>query len=200
VFSRLGAILQTGGLEDLAAITTASAAILEGQEEHVGRALDGTAKLIASLRSQKDALAAGLDDLASAAGTLSAGRGTLDRALDVSDDALRVVASQQTELEDLVIALDKLGAPLARLTKAYKSDVNEQVEILNEVVPKVYEVRDTLADAVEKLPPFTSGFARAAPGDYVQLDVYVEALPIGTPTSAPMTAASIKRLFLEVTR
>jgi phospholipid/cholesterol/gamma-HCH transport system substrate-binding protein len=200
VFSQLGAILQTGALEDLAKITTASAMILEGQEDSVGRVLDQTAKLVSSLASQKDALASALDDLAAASGTLASRTGTLDRALDVSDDALGVVASQQSQLEDLVVALDKLGAPLARLTSAYKADVNEQVEIVNEVIPKVFEVRDTLAAAVDKLPAFTKLFAEAAPGDYVQLDVFIEALPLGTPTSSTMNARSIRDLFLEVTR
>jgi phospholipid/cholesterol/gamma-HCH transport system substrate-binding protein len=200
LFSQLGAILQTSALEDLAAITTASAMILEGQESNVGRVLDQTAKLIASLARQKDALASALDDLASASRTLDDRRSTLDRALDVSDDALGIVASQQTQLEDLVVALDKLGAPMARLTKAHKADINEQVEILNEVVPKVFEVRNTLADAVSKLPAFTKLFAEAIPGDHVQLDVYIEALPLGTPTSAPMTARSISAFLMEVTR
>ncbi len=200
VFSQLGAILQSGGLEDLAKITTASAAILEGQEEHVGRVLDGTAKLIGSLRNQKDALASALDDLAQASKTLNDRADTLDRALDVSDDALGIVASQQSELEELLAQLDRLGAPLGRLTKAYKGDINEQVEIINEVVPIVFSVRKTLEDAVEKLPPFTKLFAEAAPGDHVQLDVYIEALPIGTPTSAPLNAAGLRQVFLGVTK
>ncbi len=200
VFSQLGGILQSGGLEDLAKITTASAAILEGQEDVVGRVLDGTAKLIASLRNQKDALASALDDLAQASGTLEARAGVLDRALDVSDDALGIVAAQRQDLEDLVVQLDRLAAPLGRLTKAYKADVNEQVEILNEVVPKVFEVRSTLEAAVEKLPPFTELFARAAPGDYVQLDVFIEALPIGTPTSAPLSSRTLRAHFMEVAR
>jgi phospholipid/cholesterol/gamma-HCH transport system substrate-binding protein len=200
VFSQLGAILQSGGLEDLAKITTASAAILEGQGDDVGRVLDSTAKLIGSLRNQKDALASALDDLAQASQTLDDRSSVLDRALDVSDDALGIVASQQSELESLVVQLDRLGAPLARLTKAYKSDINEQVEIVNEVVPKVFAVRKTLEAAVDKLPPFTKLFAEAVPGDHVQLDVFIEALPIGTPTSAPMNSVSLREFFLGVTR
>lgn len=207
VFSHLGAILQTGALEDLGALTTASAMILEGQEENVGRVLDGTAKLVSSLASQKEALASALDDLAQAAGTLDGRSDTLDRALDVSDDALRVVSSQEAVLSDLIVQLDELAGPLARLTKAHKADISEQLEILNEVVPKVHEVRGTLADAVEKLPPFTELFARAAPGDYVQLDIFIDALPIGTPKAAPAAAgarsapaASLRDVFMAVTR
>jgi phospholipid/cholesterol/gamma-HCH transport system substrate-binding protein len=194
VFASLGALLQSGGLEDLARITTASAAILEGQEETVGRVLDGTAKLLASIRSQKDALASGIGDLAEASRTLRGRTDTLAHALDVSDDALRIVASQQHELEDLVIQLDKLGAPLAALTKAHKADIDSQVKSLNKVVPKLYQVRATLEHAVQELPAFTTLFARAAPGDYVQLDVFAEALPIGTPASA-----SLQRMLMEAT-
>lgn len=199
VFSQLGGLLASGGLEDLARITTASAMILEGQEAAVGRVLDGTAKLVSSLHSQRGALAGALDELAEASGTLDGRASTLERALDVSDDALRLVASQRTELEELVVQLDRLGAPLARLTRAHQGDVSEQIEILNEVIPIVHGVRDTVAAAVEKLPAFTELFARAIPGDHIQLDVFIESFPVGTPTSSagPM---SLRDFFLEVTR
>jgi phospholipid/cholesterol/gamma-HCH transport system substrate-binding protein len=198
VFAQLGALLQSGGLEDLARITTASAAILEGQESTIGRVLDGTAKLLASIRSQKDAVASGVADLASASKTLNDRSESLVRALDVSDDALRIVASQRSRLDDLVVQLDKLGKPLAALTRAHKADVSAQLAALNKVVPKLYEVRATLEHALKELPAFTKLFARAAPGDYVQLDVFAEALGpiIGTPASAP----SLRDVFLEITR
>jgi phospholipid/cholesterol/gamma-HCH transport system substrate-binding protein len=196
VFSHLGAILQSGALEDLAKITTASAMILEGQEENVGNVLDQTAKLVASLRAQKDAVASALDDLSSAAKTLNARTDTIARALDVSDDALGIVAAQQAELSELVTQLDRLGRPLGDLTRAHKDDIDAQLAAVNKIVPRLYEVRKTLEAAVEKLPDFTKLFARAAPGDYVQLDVYVEALPIGTPTSS----AGFEELLMETTR
>ena len=201
VFAQLGALLQSGGLEDLARITTASAAILEGQEGTVGRVLDGTAKLIASIRPQKDALASGLADLADASRTLRGRTDTLADALDVSDDALRVVASQQDELDSLITQLDKLGAPLAALTKAHQQDVDAQLKALNKIVPKLYQVRSTLDRAVKKLPEFTTLFARAAPGDYVQLDVFAEAIPIGDPALVSSSGpSSWQRMLLEATQ
>jgi ABC-type transporter Mla subunit MlaD len=195
VFSQLGALLQSGGLEDLAKITSASAAILEGQSDEFGRVLDGTAKLIASIRSQKDALASGIADLASASATLKGRTQTLSRALDVSDDALSIVASQQSELDDLVVALDKLGKPLAQLTREHGDDVDAQLKALNKIVPELYKVRGTLEAAVKKLPAFTKLFAASAPGDYFQLDIFVAALPIGTPTSGPAGVARLRNLF-----
>lgn len=196
VFAHLGALLQSGGLEDLARITTASAAILEGQEEHVGRVLDGTAKLLASIRAQKDALASGIADLSSAAKTLNERSSSLTRALDVSDDALEIVAAQQRPLDDLVVQLDKLGAPLAELTQAHKGDIDSQLKSLNTIVPKLYQVRSTLEHALKELPEFTKLFARAAPGDYVQLDVFAEGLPIGTPVT---NAQNMHDILLELT-
>ena len=198
VFAQLGALLQSGGLEDLARITTASAAILEGQGETVGRVLDGTAKLLASIRSQKDALASGLADLSEASKTLRGRTDTLAHALDVSDDALRIVAGQSDKLSDLLIQLDKLGAPLAALTREHGRDVDAQVKAINKVVPKLYEVRATLEHAVRELPEFTELFARAAPGDYVQLDVFAEALPIGDPALVA-SALTLERMLLEAT-
>jgi phospholipid/cholesterol/gamma-HCH transport system substrate-binding protein len=197
VFAHLGALLQSGGLEDLARITTASAAILEGQEETVGRVLDGTATLLSSIRSQGDALASGLDDLAEASATLRGRTDTLAHALDVSDDALAIVADQSEQLSDLLTQLDRLGAPLAALTRAHQQDIDAQLKALNKVVPKLYEVRATLEHAVRELPEFTTLFARAAPGDYVQLDVFAEAIPIGDPALA--ANISLQRMLLEST-
>jgi phospholipid/cholesterol/gamma-HCH transport system substrate-binding protein len=197
VFAQLGALLQSGGLEDLARITTASAAILEGQGETIGRVLDGSAKLLASIRSQKDALASGLADLSEASKTLRGRTDTLAHALDVSDDALRVVAAQSGQLSDLITQLDKLGAPLAALTREHSHDIDAQVKAINKVVPKLYEVRATLEHAVRELPEFTELFARAAPGDYVQLDVFAEAVPIGDPALA--TGLTLQRMLLEAT-
>ena len=201
LFSRLGAILQGGALEDLARLSTAGAMILEGQEENVGRVLDGTAKLVASLRREREALAAGLDDLASASRTLADSSGTIDRALDVSDDALGIVAAQRDDLEQLVIQLDRLAGPLANLTREHQDDVDAQVRAVRNVVPKLHEARKTLEEAVVKLPAFTKLFAEAAPGDYVQLNVLAEAVPIDLgPSSASASAMSLEDLLLEVVR
>lgn len=198
LFSQLGAILQGGALEDLARLSTAGAMILEGQEDTVGRVLDGTAELVASLRREREALAAGLDHLASASRTLAEGSGTIDRALGVSDDALRIVAAQRRELEELVVELDHLAAPLGDLTRAHAQDIDAQVRAVRAIVPKLYEVRATLEAAVEKLPPFTELFARAAPGDYVQLNVLGEAVPIDLSGSA--SSMSARDLLLEMVR
>jgi phospholipid/cholesterol/gamma-HCH transport system substrate-binding protein len=205
VFSQLGGILESGALEDLAALSSASAMILEGQEDNLGVVLDKTANLVASLSSQKDAIASALTDLSSASRTLADRSNTLDRALDVSADALSIIASQQSELDELLVQLDRIGGPLARLTKAHKGDVDAQLRDLNTIVPKLYEVRGTLEHAVEVLPRFTTLFARATPGDYVQLDVFAEALPVGTPTAAGASAGrtspgELSALWLEPAR
>lgn len=198
VFSQLGAILASGGLEDLARLSTAGAMILEGQEDNVGRVIDQTAKLVASLRSQREALASALADLASASGTLAGGNDVIAKALEVGDDALRIVADQRNELEQLVIQLDRLGGPLGELTREHQQDVDAQVRAVRKIVPKLFEARDTLEDAVAKLPDFTKLFAAAAPGDYFQLNALVQALPIGSEPAA--SSESLADLLLAVTR
>ena len=133
-----------------------------------------------SLRNQKDALASALADLAQASETLDGGIDTLDRALDVSDDALRIVASQQNELEELVVQLDRLGAPLAALTKAHTSGHRRAGQDAQRGrAEAVSGARDARGTRSRSCPTFTKLFARAAPGDYVQLDVFAEAVPIG---------------------
>ena len=200
VFSQLGAILQSGSLEDLAKITSASAMILDGQEDSVGRVLDGTAKLLSSVHAQKDELAQALDSLASASGTLAANKGTLNSALVTADSALKIVAGQQHELDQLLINLDKLGGPLGDLTRKHQGDTDSQVKSLNAVVPKLYEMRKTLDHAVKELPSFTKLFARAAPGDYIQLDVDLAAAPIGLPLTLASSVPQLQAMFLEVTK
>jgi phospholipid/cholesterol/gamma-HCH transport system substrate-binding protein len=199
LFAQLGAILATGALEDLAKITSAGAMIFEGQEENIGRVLDGTANLISSLHSQREAITSAVDDLSSAAETLAGGTDIVDKALGVSDDALRIVADQKSELDALVVQLDRLGAPLGNLTRAHKEDIDAQVKALRKAVPQLFSVRDTLGDAVEKLPDFTRLFAEAAPGDYVQLDVLLQAVPVDLGGTS-LGSAGIMSVFTEATR
>jgi phospholipid/cholesterol/gamma-HCH transport system substrate-binding protein len=202
VFDQLGAILASGGLTDLGRITSASAMILEGQEDDVGRVLDGTAKLVAAIRTQREALASALSDLNEAAKTLDANRSMIDSALSIQPAALSIVASQQQQLDTLITELDKLGKPLAQLTRGHESDLDSQVRSLRTIVPQLYAVRGTLDRAVKELPPFTKLFARAAPGDYVQLDILIQALPVplalpaadGTASSAKLT---VRNVFVE---
>ncbi len=190
VFSQLGAILASGGLTDLGRITSASAMILEGQEDDVGRVLDGTAKLVAAIRSQREALASALSDLDQAAKVLAANRPTIDTALRVQPAALGIIASQHDQLDTLIVQLDKLAKPLGDLTRAHEKDIDSQVKSLRTIVPQLYAVRGTLDKAVTLLPPFTKEFAAAAPGDYVQLDILLQALPVTLPIAAPASATS----------
>lgn len=177
VFRELGALLASGALQDLGAFMSASALIVEGQEQRIGDVLDGTARLVDSLHAQREAIAAGLDHLASAAGTLAGGTATVNRFLGTSEDVLGLLAAQRSELADLVVQLDRLAEVNAELIRNHRQDVDAQIKAVLDVVPKVFEVRDVLMEAVEKLPPFIELFARAAPGDYVQLDILVEGTP-----------------------
>jgi phospholipid/cholesterol/gamma-HCH transport system substrate-binding protein len=185
VFRQLGAILASGALEDLGSFINATAMIVEGRQNDIGRVLDGTAKLVSSLRSQKDAIASALGDLNSAAVTLRNGSGTLDRALSTSAGALQIVASQRDKLDALIVQLDRLGKPLGELTRTHSADIDAQVKDLHRIVPQLYAARDKLSAAVGKLPPFTKLFARAIPGDYVQLDIQVQ-----LPVSLPLTGST----------
>lgn len=185
VFRQLGAILASGALEDLGTFINATAMIVENRQADIGRALDGTAKLVASLRSQKDAIASALGDLNSAAITLSGGSKTIAHSLSTSAGALKIVAAQRDQLDQLIVQLDRLGKPLADLTRTHSRDIDAQVKDLNRIVPQLYAARDTLSKAVGRLPSFTKLFARAIPGDYIQLDIQVD-LPI----SVPLTGSS----------
>jgi phospholipid/cholesterol/gamma-HCH transport system substrate-binding protein len=195
VFRQLGAILATGALTDLGNIVNASAMIVEGQQADIGRVIDGTAKLVQSIANEKDALASALTDLNSAAKTLRGGSGTIDRALRTSADALALVASQRDQLDALVVQLDRLGKPLGDLTRRHAKDIDAQVKMLHRIVPELYAARDKLSQAVHKLPAFTKLFARAAPGDYVQLDIQIQ-LPAGL----PLTASSASDVLWGATR
>jgi phospholipid/cholesterol/gamma-HCH transport system substrate-binding protein len=202
VFSQLGAILESGGLADLGRITSASAMILEGQEGDVGRVLDGTAKLVGAIRTQREALASALSDLNAAAKTLAANRGTIDSALSIQPAALGIVASQQQQLDTLITELDKLGKPLGDLTRHHEADIDSQVKSLRAIVPQLYAVRGTLDKAVKELPPFTKLFAQAAPGDYVQLDILLQALPVSlvSTTSASSSDTTVLDILLGAAR
>jgi phospholipid/cholesterol/gamma-HCH transport system substrate-binding protein len=177
VFSELGGILASGALSDLGALTTAAARIVEGQELQIGRVLDGTQLLVASLAAQRDALAEALDRLGSSASTLAGGTDTVNRFLQTSDQALSTLAAQRSQLEQLVVNLAHLGRPQAQFFDEYKDEVDRQLKALVAVIDKLHEARPQLDSALARLPQFARLFADAAPGDYVQLDVFIEGFP-----------------------
>lgn len=190
VFKQLGAILQSGALNSLAQLTTAGAMILEGQEDNLGHVLDSSARLVRSIHAQREALAQALADLSDASVTLNNGSGVIARSLGVQKDALGVLASQRDQVAELVTQLDRLAKPLGDLTRAHQTDTDRQVKAINKIVPKLYEARNTLKDAVTKLPAFTTRFARSAPGDYFQLDILIQ-----PPVPLPISQTSFVSIF-----
>ncbi len=174
VFRQLGDVLAAGGLTDLGRVLTASARIVEGREDEIGRALDGTGQLVAALSSEREAIADALENLRSAATTLAGGSETTTRFLQTSDDALRVLSDQRTQLVELVAQLDRLGGVGARLLREHADETDRVIKALLKTVPVVHSARGSLDEALGRLAPFTELFARAAPGDYVQLYVTLE--------------------------
>lgn len=172
VFSQLGAILASGGLQDLGKLTTAFAQIIEGQQDDVGRVLDGTAKLVASLARQREAIAQAVDDLNSASGTLAGGTDTINRFLGTTTQVGTILASQTAQLSELVVQLDRLGQPAGELMRAHKQDMERSLKALLTIIPQVYAARADLDSALVHLPRFARLFADAVPGDYIQLDVH----------------------------
>lgn len=188
-FVQLGGILASGALQDLGSLTTAAAMILEGQEEELGRVLDGSAKLVASLAAQRDALAEALDRLRSTTGTLAERDDTINRFLTTSDQAVGLLAGQRQRLDQVIVNLDRLGRTGARLMRQHRDDVDRQVKALLEIVEAVHEGRQALGASLGKLPDFTRLFAEAVPGDYIQLDVLTESpLPFGASAAAATPA------------
>ncbi|HVL81612.1 MAG TPA: MlaD family protein [Actinomycetota bacterium] len=179
VFQELGGLLASGALADLGTFVTAQARILEGRSEEVGRVLDGTARVVDSLAGQRQAIAQALDNLRSTAATLAAGTDTTNRFLTTTDQALGVLVEQRGQLESLLLELDRFSAVGSRLLEQHSDEMDRQIKALLQIVPKVHEARAVLDQAIPKLTPFALLFARAIPGDYIQLDIYPESpLPV----------------------
>lgn len=192
VFQELGGILASGALADLGTFTSAIARIVEGQEERIGSVIDGTQLLVESLARRRDALASALDRLESASGTLAGGTDVLDRFLQTSREATRILGDEGDDLAELVVQLDRLGESQVELVGRHADDIQSQVDSLEAIIEKVFEVRDTLDAALAKLPQFATFFAAAAPGDYVQLDIASESpLPASAPAGTPRTLEAI---------
>jgi phospholipid/cholesterol/gamma-HCH transport system substrate-binding protein len=192
VFSQLGAILASGALTDLARFINATAVVVEDRQDEIGRVFDGTAKLVSSLAAQRDAIAGAIDALGSSAETLAAGSGTAARFLTTSDDALRILADQRSQLEEAVVQLERLGTASGDLVRTHKADTDRSVKSLLKILPKLVEGRSALDAALGKLPSFAKLFAAAIPGDYVQLDVSLGLGPVvlAAPASASASASS----------
>lgn len=199
-FQELGAILASGALTDLATFVNAQAVILEGRADKVGDIFDRVTEVVDAIHSQRSAVVGALEDLNGAAATFADNTAVTEKFLTTSEDALRVLASQREQLRELLTQLGRVGDVGADVLSSHFDDVNTQIESIIKILPEVVAELGTVEATLPKLGPFAELFARAAPGDYIQLDISVE-LP-NPPTSfvPPTEAGSWAAMVWEAAR
>ena len=166
---------------------SASAMILEGQEDDVGRVLDGTAKLIASLRATEGRARVGARRPRLGIARRSRARtGTLDRALDVSDDALR---DRRVATERARRARRRSSTVSAAARRAHARAPGRHRRA-GQALQQDRPAAATRCGRRSRTPSRSCRRSRSSsraplPATTCSSTCSCEALPIGTPTSAP---------------
>lgn len=171
VLAKLGAILEGGGVADLAVIVDSSAEILRDKEGALGEILSELRRLTGTVAGRAPEIGAAVDGLDAAFAALGGGSGTLRRAVASTAEVSRILASRQSDLDRLVSALDRFAAVSARYTSATTPASDRALDDIRLVLDQVMAATGDLEASLAALARFVELWPRMIPGDYIQLDV-----------------------------
>lgn len=171
VFLKLGAILEGGGMNDLATFIESSAAMVRDQEAVLGDVFGELRRLTGTIASRSEDIGAAVDALDTAFGAFGEGSSTLSSAVASSAEAAEVLARRQADLDRLVTALDRFSRISASYTVATTDSNDRALKDLRAILDEVMKTTSDLDRSLTALARFVDLWPKVIPSDYVQLDV-----------------------------
>jgi phospholipid/cholesterol/gamma-HCH transport system substrate-binding protein len=197
VLGALSLLLNGGGINQIHTITTQLNAALAGNEPEIRSLFTQLHTLLANLNAHKQAIKAALDGLATLSGTLAARDRQIGHVLDHLTPGIQVLASERSQLVDMLVALHKLTGVAVDTINASQANF---VTSLNDLAPTLRELANAgqnLPDALQVLLtyPFTNQVLRDVKGDYLNVFLKLRAAKGTTiiPTVIPPKNRKAKR-------
>lgn len=179
LLSSLGALLNGGGLQQLATITREFSTALGGHEEDTRALLEDLDAIVGELDRGRPALLAALRSSARLNAVLADQRRVLTRAVDDLDPATGVLADQVADLHRALLSLRLLGERATRVIRASTDATVDDLAALAPVAREVGKVADLIPENLTLLVtyPFADTAVPAFSGSYgavkglVQIDL-----------------------------
>jgi phospholipid/cholesterol/gamma-HCH transport system substrate-binding protein len=175
-FGALSLVLNGGGLNQLQTIIHELNDTFSGNQPQIRSFLttiDAGVKTVAGGRAVIDAALASIENLSE---KLNAGRSTIANGLDTIGPAVGVLASENTDISNLLSELSDLGVIGTRVAEESGQDSVADVKDLLPVVDQLVSVSQQIGPDLSDLARFEAETPKVAPGDYLQVRVIADVL------------------------
>jgi phospholipid/cholesterol/gamma-HCH transport system substrate-binding protein len=193
VFGLLSQVLNGGDLGDLQTINLEVSKALSGRESAVRGALQQLTTFIGGLAAQKHEIVRAIDGLDRFTSALASQNATIATALDELGPGLKVLADERAQFTSLLTHLSRFGKIAGRVIKASSSQTIAELHDLKPVLHHLAAAGANLPRSLEILVtyPFPRDFSAGAPGDYVNLDLKIDLVPVVCALFADQTPAQL---------
>jgi phospholipid/cholesterol/gamma-HCH transport system substrate-binding protein len=193
VFGLLSQVLNGGDLGDLQTINLEVSKALSGREADVRGALRQLTTFIGGLADQKHEIVRAIDELDRFSAELAGQNETIATALDELGPGLRVLADEREQFTSLLTHLSRFGKLAGRVINASADQTIAELKDLKPVLGHLAAAGENLPKSLEILItyPFPRDFSAGAPGDYVNLDLRVDLVPVVCALFADQTPAQL---------
>jgi phospholipid/cholesterol/gamma-HCH transport system substrate-binding protein len=176
VLSALSLLVNEGGLENIATITSELNAALHGNEGEVRDVVKQLSVAVGMLNAQRNTIITAIHNLDLLTAKLAGQRATLARALDQITPAVKLLAQQRAQLTGLLVATRKLGVVTDRVISESSADLLANLRSLEPITANLAKTGAQLPQALELMItfPFPRTATNAIRGDYVNLNIRLD--------------------------
>ena len=174
LLAAVGTLLNGSGIAQVKTIVEESNLVLGGREDVVRDLLSRLDHLLGTFESRQASIDTAIDSLRQLSATVAAETGTIDEGLRAAAPALTVLSAQR---ENLLALMDRSNALSAQTNAVLDRSGDQIVDIVGRLQPILDQfaaMGPTVADTMSRLEDARDLVQRAAPGDYVNIDLNVD--------------------------
>jgi phospholipid/cholesterol/gamma-HCH transport system substrate-binding protein len=186
----LGALLNGGGIDQLQTIITQTDDILVGNQPQIRSLLNELGTSLASFNSNTPAIDGALTAMADLSGVLNNGRQTINTGIGVLGPAVGVLASENTQLSQLIDQVDQLSTVANNVVEASDTGTVQSLRALGPVLDQLTGVQQQLGPALGAIDNFERVLPQVTPGDYLQSSIHAT-VEVPAATTAPVTKVDV---------
>ena len=177
VLGALGLLLNDGGLEQIATITSELNNALRGNQSSVRDLITQLNTFTSTLDVQKSDITAALDSLDSLSTTLARQTATIAKSLDTLPQALAVLAQDRSKLTTLLVSLSNLGSVAGQVIDATDTELTQALKDLSPALEQLSAAGANLPKALRIAGTFPFPLGKtldAVKGDYANLHLLLD--------------------------
>ena len=170
-FAALSLVLNGGGINQLQVIIHELNNTFNGNQPQIRSFLTTIDKALTSLAGGKAAINHALSSIENLTHKLNGGRQTISTGINTLAPAIGVLASENTQISDLLTQLSNLGTIGTRVAQQSGENSVQDVRALLPVVQQLQSVSSQIGPDLGALAAFEAESKKLAPGEYLQSNV-----------------------------